>query len=262
LNGFVSEFLIYLGIFKGFGVASGKTAAFLALAAPALALTGGLAVACFVKVYGCVFLGQPRAPLPSPHENAAMSGAMAILAGICIGIGVVPTCIVRLIEPVVAGIYPQQSALLPSILTTAHLYGISVSAAILFLVVILLVVFYVNRLKAVPSGETGTWDCGYAAPSASMQYSASSFAGILVGIFSGILRTERHEPHIHGLFPAPSRFHSHVPEVVLDKGIIPLFAAIDRRLAHIRRMQNGQLNRYILYIVVAVIVLLALSDFL
>jgi hydrogenase-4 component B len=261
LNGFVSEFLIYLGIFKGFGVSSGQAAGFLALAAPALALTGGLALACFVKAYGCVFLGEPRTPLPKPHENPAMIGAMAILGSICVGIGVVPITIVRLIEPVVSALFPQRGALRPSIRTNCPLYGLSVGAAILFLVVILLIVFYVNRLKAIPSGETGTWDCGYAAPSARMQYSASSFAGMLVGIFSPILRPERHEPHVSGLFPATEQFQSHVPEVVLDKGIMPFLGAIDRRFAHIRRMQNGQLNHYILYIVVALIVLLALSDF-
>ncbi|HEX9078926.1 MAG TPA: proton-conducting transporter membrane subunit [Desulfuromonadaceae bacterium] len=261
LNGFVSEFLIYLGIFKGFGISAGQVAGFLALAAPALALTGGLAVACFVKVYGCTFLGEPRTTLPKPHENRAMTGAMAILGSICIGIGVWPTMIVRLIEPVTSALFPQRGAVLPSIQTTAHLYGLSLGAAVLFLLIILLVVFYANRLKAIPSGEAGTWDCGYAAPTPRMQYSASSFAATLVSIFAPILRPERHEPHMAGLFPPPARFQSHVPEVVLDKGIMPLLGAIDRRFAPIRRLQNGQLNRYILYIVVALFALLALSDF-
>jgi hydrogenase-4 component B len=95
-----------------------------------------------------------------------------------------------------------------------------------------------------------------------MQYTASSFAEMLVGIFGGILRPEIHQPDIKGLFPGRTSFESHVPEVVLDKGILPFFAAADRRLAMIRRLQNGQLNHYILYIFVALIILLALSDFL
>lgn len=262
LNGFVSEFLIYLGIFKGFGGLSGRAAAFLALTAPALALTGGLAVACFVKVYGSVFLGQPRTNLPRPHEHPAMTSGMAILAALCILIGVLPLFVVRLIEPVLAGIFPHRGAILPSIQTTAHLYGLSAAAAILTLMVILLVVLYVNRLKSSQVSETGTWDCGYAAPSPSMQYTASSFAAMLVSIFSGILRPVRHTPDISGLFPGRSRFQSHVPEVVLEEGILPLFSSIDRRLAGIRRLQNGQLNQYILYIFVALIVLLVVSDFL
>ncbi|OHB32192.1 MAG: hypothetical protein A2X79_01715 [Desulfuromonadaceae bacterium GWB2_53_15] len=262
LNGFVSELLIYLGIFKGFGGLSGKAAAILALAAPALALTGGLAVACFVKVYGSVFLGQPRSDLPKPHEHPAMISGMSILAALCILIGVLPFFAVRLIEPVLAGIFPQQGAILPSIQTTAHLYGLSAAAAILILMLILLVMLYVNRLKSSHISETGTWDCGYAAPSPSMQYTASSFAELLVSIFSGILRPVRHPPKINGLFAERSQFQSHVPEVVLEEGILPLFSSIDRRLACIRRLQNGQLNQYILYIFVALIVLLLMSEFL
>jgi hydrogenase-4 component B len=262
LNGFVSELLIYLGIFKGFGTTAGTAAAFLALAAPLLALTGGLALACFVKVYGSVFLGTARTPLPEPHEPAAMTSAMSILAGLCILIGMLPFAAIKLVEPVLGGIYPLHGAPLPSILTSAHLYGLSIAAAVLMLLIALLAAWYLSRLKARPSGETGTWDCGYAAPAPSMQYTASSFAEMLVGIFGGILRPERHAPDIKGLFPGRSTFESHVPEVVLEKGILPFLAATDRRLAMIRRLQNGQLNHYILYIFVALIILLALSDFL
>jgi hydrogenase-4 component B len=262
LNGFVSEFLVYLGIFKGFGTTSGGAAAFLALAAPALALTGGLALACFVKVYGCVFLGEPRMKLPEPHENPFMTSAMAILAALCILIGVLPALVVRVVEPVISSIFPHRSAVLPSIQTTAGLYGVSIAAVVLLLAIIILVVFYVHRLKSAPVGESGTWDCGYAAPSSSMQYTASSFSEMLVQIFSGVLKPERHEPATGDLFPAVERFESHVPEVVLEKGILPFLAATDRLLAMVRRLQNGQLNSYILYIFAALILLLALTDFL
>ena len=262
LNGFVSELLIYLGIFKGFGTTSGAAAAFLGMAAPMLALTGGLALACFVKVYGGVFLGEPRSPLPEPHESPAMTCAMSILAGLCILIGLLPFAAVRLVEPVLAGIYPEQGATLPSIQATAHLYGVSLAAAVLIFLIILLAAWYFRCLTGKTKGVSGTWDCGYAAPAPSMQYTSSSFAEMLVGIFGGILRPERHQPDIKGLFPGRSSFESHVPEVVLEKGILPFFAAADRQLAKIRRLQNGQLNHYILYIFAAVIILLALSDFL
>ncbi len=262
LNGFVSELLVYLGIFKGFGSTSGIAAAFLALAAPALALTGGLALACFVKVFGCVFLGEPRMELPQPHEHPSMTSAMGILAGLCILIGVLPAFATRLAEPVIVSIFPQSQTLLPSIQTSAGLYGVSIAAAILILLIILLVVLYVNRLKASSVGETGTWDCGYAAPASSMQYTASSFAEMLVNIFSGVLRPHRHIPDTVALFPTQEHFSSHVPEVVLENGILPFLAATDRRLTVIRRLQNGQLNHYILYIFAVLIVLLVLSDFL
>src|SRR5204862_751306 len=61
LNGLISELLVYLGLYRA-GVGKGGPWLAGALAAPALALIGALAVACFVKVFGAVFLGQARAP--------------------------------------------------------------------------------------------------------------------------------------------------------------------------------------------------------
>ena len=259
LNGFVSEFMIYLGMFKGFGTSSGGAAALLALAAPSLALTGGLALACFVKVYGIVFLGTPRSPYQPHHEHPAMNAALLILAALCAAIGLLPFAVARLLEPVIASISTLPGAALPSLQPTAGLYGISLAAGVLLLVVIVITAVYVNLLKSRSTGTTGTWDCGYAAPSATMQYTASSFAQMLVSVFASILRPERHAPQIKELFPADAAFHSHVPEVVLDRGILPFFEAVDQRLSAVRRLQSGQLNRYILYIFLALIILLAIS---
>ncbi|HSF03349.1 MAG TPA: proton-conducting transporter membrane subunit, partial [Solirubrobacterales bacterium] len=94
LNGFISELWIFLGLFRA-GIARGwESAAPIALI-PVLALIGGLALICFVKVFGVVFLGEPR------HEHAAaatesprgMLWPMAPLAGACLWIGVFPATI-------------------------------------------------------------------------------------------------------------------------------------------------------------------------
>jgi len=259
LNGFVSELLIYLGFFSGFATAPGMVAAAIALAAVALALTGGLAVACFAKVYGTTFLGVPRQGLPEGHEHPAMNAAFGLLAGLCVLIGMLPFAVAHLLEPVIVDLYPDRGELLPSIQAIAHLYGVSAVAVALLLVIVLLLVYYLNRLKQTPVSASVTWDCGYVAPSPRMQYTSSSFADMLVGIFGGILRPERHEPKLHGLFPPDSDFHSHVPEVTLEKGVLPLLFAADRRISAIRRLQSGQLNRYLMYIFVALIILAAIS---
>lgn len=41
-------------------------------------------------------------------------------------------------------------------------------------------------------GKTTTWGCGYAAPTPCMQYTASSFADMIVDLFAGILRPDIH----------------------------------------------------------------------
>ena len=262
LNGFVSEFLIYLGIFSGFNKSAGSAAIVLGMAAPALAMTGGLAIACFVKVYGTMFLGLPRTEYHSAPEHPAMSAAMVILAVLCIFTGVLPFLVVGMVEPVLEIFFAGQNPLLPSISSTAHLYGLSVASALLILAVILICAFFLNRLKTASVTAANTWDCGYAAPTARMQYTASSFASILINVFKPLLRGTREEPAITAFFPNKSRFASHLHELVLDCAILPFCKAVDLRLSSIRRLQSGKLNHYILYLLIALIVLLTLSFYL
>ena len=90
LNGFVSEWLIYLGMLRGIFASGGS--ALMVIGVPLPAVVGALAVACFIKVVGMVFLGEPRteAARHATEVPAPMRLAMAILAGGCILIGMVP----------------------------------------------------------------------------------------------------------------------------------------------------------------------------
>jgi hypothetical protein len=92
-----------------------------------------------------------------------------------------------------------------------------------------------------------------------MQYSASSFAGLLVDFFAGILSLERHAPKIKGAFPGKAAFESHVPETVLERFYLPLFSYAYEKILPIRRLQHGQLNLYILYTFITLIVLIVVS---
>lgn len=260
LNGFVSELLIYLGFFTGTVAGSGAGAIATALAAPALALIGGLAVACFVKVVGVVFLGTPRSPeLPSAHEaTRTMRLPMALLALVCLAIGVAPVAMAPLLESAVAAWLPgpPQSV---SLAAAAPLGWITVLAVVLLLVTACLALWYRGRLRKTTAGSAGTWGCGYLAPTSRMQYSASSFADMLVGLFAGILHPERHAPHISGPFPAVTRFGSHVPETVLERIYLPLLAYIYQKFLPVRKLQHGHLHLYILYTFITLVVLLSVS---
>jgi hydrogenase-4 component B len=119
--------------------------------------------------------------------------------------------------------------------------------------------WYRGRMKKSTVAIAGTWGCGYLAPNSRMQYTASSFAGLLVDFFAGILRTERHAPHITGPFPARARFESHVPESVLERIYMPLLARIYEKFLPIRRLQHGHLHLYILYTFITLVVLIVIS---
>ena len=80
------------------------------------------------------------------------------------------------------------------------------------------------RLRRTPAQITGTWDCGYAAPTARMQYTSSSFAEMLVGLFGWALRPKTRLAPVEGLFPQSASFSSDVQDVVLDEVVLPASA--------------------------------------
>ena len=125
----------------------------------------------------------------------------------------------------------------------------------------LLAFWYRQRLATAPRGETVTWGCGYQRPTPRIQYSASSFAQMLTGIFAFALKPRVHKPGISGIFPPGTSFHSHVPEAVLELVYIPSLERLYERFAGVRRLQNGILQQYVLYTLITLVVLL-LSDYL
>jgi hydrogenase-4 component B len=259
LNGFVSELLIYLGLFAGATGRHTAAAAFTALAVPALALIGGLAVACFVKVYGVVFLGAPRsAKTGKGHGEAAwMVAPMALLALLCAVIGLVPLSVAGLLDGAVVSWNPALGAggvSLAGMAPLGWITGINLALAAVIGVTAALLLGGIRGASAAP-----TWGCGYLRPAARIQYSASSFAELLVGMFGGILRPHREEPEVEGPFPAASRFGSHVPETVLEQVYLPFLEWANEKLGVVRRLQHGHLHLYILYTFLTLVALLAWS---
>ncbi len=59
-NGFASEWLLLQSLLHGFATHGAATLVALLAGVAALALTGGLTAAAFVKAFGIGFLGQPR----------------------------------------------------------------------------------------------------------------------------------------------------------------------------------------------------------
>ena len=94
-NAFISEFLIYLGLFHTLGLPKEVALPAVAFVIPAMALSGAFAIACFTKAYGIVFLGSPRQPLPrEPHDpHWPMRLPLGILATLVVCLGVVPSAI-------------------------------------------------------------------------------------------------------------------------------------------------------------------------
>ena len=255
LNGLVSELLVYLGLFRA-GAGGGPWLAG-AIAAPALALIGALAVACFVKVTGAVFLGHARSrDVDRAHEaGPAMLVPMAILAACCLFIALGAPLVSRVLDAAVS--CWMGDTVLPAVLTVAPLVWVSATSAALLVALVLVGAWVAARGRAAAAKpEVGTWDCGYAAPAARTQYTSSSFGEMLVLLLAWALRPNVAPPRLDGPFPAPATFHSHVPDTVLDRAVLPAFSLAGRTFARLRPLQRGSVHLYLLYILGTLVVLL------
>src|SRR2546428_10657652 len=89
LNGFVSEFLLYLGAFGAVASLTSGAAVPALVVIAGLALVGGLALACFTKAFGVVFLGEPRGQHTAHAHEAGppMRIPMPTLAAGCLLLG-------------------------------------------------------------------------------------------------------------------------------------------------------------------------------
>ena len=103
-NGFVSEWLTLQTMLRAAELSSVGTKIVFALCGAALALTAALAVTCFVKVFAMSFLGMRRLgeERSVAEAGSAALSAMAILAVLCLGFGVLPAYVIALLDPATA----------------------------------------------------------------------------------------------------------------------------------------------------------------
>ena len=259
-NGFVSEFLIYYGALRGaITNHAGMVIPFLTVIA-GLALIGGLAVACFVKAFGIIFLGEPR----SPHAQSAsevgfsMKGPFFLLATLCLLFGLAPAAGFYLVAPAASQLVGTSADATISSLMDASSVLSNIATASGFFVVLLLLVMATRFLlgRAKPMEQTVTWDCGYAQPTPRMQYTASSFAQPLTYLFRSLLRIHHRFSPPSGLFPSCSSFRTESTDVVQEKIYRPLVTLAGAWLPRLRRIQEGRVQLYVLYVAITLLALL------
>jgi len=252
LNGFVSEWLIYLGAFRAAAdlPASGAVVALVTL--PALALIGGLAAACFVKVFGVVFLGEPRSDhARHAHEvGLAMRAPMLAAAVACLAIGLWPAGALALVAPAAVCL---SGATLPADL--GPLFNISLMATVLVALIAALALLRARLLKARPVTQAATWGCGYPHATARMQYTATSFADPVLAPFSSALhiRTEGGPPE--GIFPNEAHFEKHVGDMAGERVLVPAWRHFLRAARRLRVIQHGRMQLYLVYILATLVAL-------
>lgn len=255
LNGFVSEFLLYIGFFS-----EARTAAvpFLAMGAPLLGLIGGLAVICFIKLYGTVFLGLPRTEAArKAHEGSrAMLFPMGVLGLLCVAAGLLPSLLIGMLRGALPIWQPDAGQAADGFAVLPRLDSITYAGVALLAAAVILAAIFRLRLKAAPSAQSSTWGCGYLAPAASIQYTSSSFGDTAVTMFKGIIRPAARKKGDDAFFPGEAAFSSRAPETLLEQIVLPSFRVTGGVCSFLRILQMGKVHIYMLYIFIVLVLLL------
>jgi hydrogenase-4 component B len=262
LNGFFSEFLVYLGLLRAF---SGPGEALLAgFAAPALALAGGVALAAFVKLFGTVFLGNARSEKAThAHEPGAfMRVPILVLAGACLAAGLLSPLLAPGLDAATSAWAAKCLAGVPALATVAPLATVATWGAALLGLLALTAAAAAFLIRRRTISRAPTWDCGYAGPTARMQYTGSSFGDwIAARLTPRVAATLLEERLPEGIFPRGARVSAAEParDPVLLRLLEPLAQRWARRFYDLHALQEGRLTIYLVYVLGTLIALLAWS---
>ena len=248
--GFTGELLIYMAAFHGIAYASGGIFAASLASVIALALTGGLSAAAFAKSISAVFAGEPRSEAAKNAEKESLS--MVLAQGFLSLIALAMT----FAAPFLVGKF--LSGKLNSMVMMPLVYN-GVFALLLCWLVLLMIWMRKIRSKKQPDAENLTWDCGFAEPTARMQYTATAFIQPLADLFNGVLHQKKSIVPVQGYFPKEAEFTTETPDGGSRWLWEPLFKAASFVSDKVKRLQSGFLHIYILIMVLAILLMLAWS---
>ena len=258
-GGLTGELLLLLGALEGGAREGARLAVPLLVVLLALALTSGLAAAAFVRAFGVVFLGAPRDPGITAHEAPpALRWPVVGLAGLALLAGPgAPWLLAGAVAPVLRS-YPGLD-LGPGLARAATIAGWVAAGAVLLLGLALIAALLRRALLGGREvREEVTWDCGYAAPTARMQYSGSSFAQPLTRMLGGLVRLRREERLAgRAVYPAqPGALATRTADPLQEGVYEPLFALVRAGALRLRWLQHGRLQLYVLSLALTLVALL------
>ncbi|MBR7144948.1 MAG: hypothetical protein IKD10_08395 [Lentisphaeria bacterium] len=248
--GFVSELLIYMAAFNGIAYGSGGIFAASLTAVIALALTGGLAAAAFAKTISAVFAGEPRSEAARDAEPESLSMVLAqLLPGVA-------ALLMTFAAPVLL-VYFTAGKISNEIIKPL-VYNACFALALCWLTVIFML-WRKSLSKRKQNSENLTWDCGFAEPTARMQYTASAFIQPLADLFNSILRQKKSVAAVKELFPKKAEFIVETPDGAGRWLWAPFFKTASFVSDKVKHLQSGFLHIYILIMVLAILLMLGWS---
>jgi hydrogenase-4 component B len=271
LNGFVSEWLTFQALLQNVRIPSPGINLAFTVGIAALALTSGLAAACFVKAFGITFLALPRDAVASRAEEVSLSmrSGMMVLAAACLLLGLgatwatplmasVATSALGIPAPLELGTWlalgtPTDFATL-STLALAGVLGAGALAPMGGLVLL-------GRARRHRLYET--WGCGRIVQTARMEYTATAFANPFKRVFDFFYRPTKQldiEFHPESRFFVERIEYENPTRSIFDEWLYrPLLGALRRTAHRVRAIQSGSASLYLTYILAVLLLMLLLA---
>lgn len=261
-NGFVSEFLIYNGMFTGLHGSDKGLLSSIVFALFGLALIGGLAMLCFTKAFGAVFLGTGRSNLQHTPVEATFGKLIPMYAVVMLimAIGLFPkTFVVALSEPLNLFTHLTANNISGEIIPLTGTMSMIGLCSAIFLGLAGLIFFVRKRITSnKPQTVNVTWGCGYIAPTPKMQYTASSFIRAYRKLAEPLFSIHKNKKEITGVFPKTGGQETHPYDKIEEKFIDHPLLLLKKFFNRFTFLQNGNLQFYILYGLVFILLVLVI----
>jgi formate hydrogenlyase subunit 3/multisubunit Na+/H+ antiporter MnhD subunit len=260
-NGFISEFLIYLGLFEGIHTGNLSIITISILSILSLVGIGGLALLCFTKAFGIIFLGESREKPKHEIKEAEPSKLFPqyLIVALIISIGLLPQIFVKILINPISLFTEKINSDLQILNIIGNLQTFSIVAWTFLLSIIALLAIRKFILSKHKIQTEPTWGCGYIKPNIKMQYTASSYVHQFRKLFQPLLKIRKKEGEIKGVFSkqihSKTTSYDKIETVFID---IPL-KILTKIMDKVRFIQNGNIRYYILYGLFFIIIILAVS---
>ncbi|MGH7393422.1 MAG: proton-conducting transporter membrane subunit, partial [Candidatus Rokuibacteriota bacterium] len=270
LNGFVSEWLTFQALLQNLKIPRPELNLVFAVAIAGLALTSGLAMACFVKAFGITFLALPRGEAAARAHEAppAMRWGMVILAAACVALGLMPTLMVPALVAIAAAVMDTPASPRVADWLTLAVSGEFASLSTLTIAVALAggMLLPLAVLALVGAGRrrpSETWACGRLLQTPRMEYTATGFAHPFKRVFDFFYRPVKQldiEVHPESRFFVQKLDYENPTRSIFEDWLYrPVLDAVHHSARRARALQSGSANRSLMYILAALLAMLVLA---
>jgi len=264
-NGFVSEFIIYIGLIEGIHSNNLSQILLFVLSLAGLSVIGGLSVLTFTKTFGVIFLGQPRTALH--HKPREVSKLMLVPQYIIIVLMLSVAFIPHFYMQIIGNALMQMSPLFADMNTIVEyantIQGISLYSLLLIGIAATVWILRSIVMKQRIQRTAATWGCGYVAPNSHQQYTGKSFSKPLGKILNFLLIERKHFEELNPgeIFPEKRSYVSHYHDFFERNLIDPLISRLNYSANYFSFIQNGRVQSYVIYGIVFILAMFILTVF-